>query len=330
MTTEIAQILTRRGTTAEWTAANPVVLGDGELAIDETLNTIKIGDGSTAYASLANFNIGLAQVEVDQLANIGASTISAAQWAYVGNMDQDVASADSVAFADITTDDIVLSDGGTIGQAAGPLLTFDDTNNYLEITGCNVGFGTATPARLGHFKSTGSTEVRIESAVAGASALELADTAVRWTIYKPASTTDLRFYDGTADRVTILNGGNVGFGTTSPDVLGHIMNSDASALWHANTYLAVENNGFCVVSIGSSAASQGALYFSDSGSSSAGQVLYDHTDDSMDLVVNGSTVALTLASDGGVYAPALLGAAPGSLKAVYYNTTTKEFSYDNS
>ena len=33
---------------------------------------------------------------------------------------------------------LVMPDGGTIGQAAGPLLTFDDTNNDLEITGCTV------------------------------------------------------------------------------------------------------------------------------------------------------------------------------------------------
>lgn len=44
-------------------------------------------------------------------------------------------------------DDIRIVDGGTIGQAAGPLLTFDDTNNYLEITGCNVGIGTTSPYR---------------------------------------------------------------------------------------------------------------------------------------------------------------------------------------
>ena len=37
-------------------------------------------------------------------------------------------------------------DGGTIGQAAGPLLTFDDTNNYLGITGCNVGINDNAPA----------------------------------------------------------------------------------------------------------------------------------------------------------------------------------------
>jgi len=40
---------------------------------------------------------------------------------------------------------LIISNGGTIGQAAGPLLTFDDSNDYLEITGCKVGIGTTTP-----------------------------------------------------------------------------------------------------------------------------------------------------------------------------------------
>lgn len=40
---------------------------------------------------------------------------------------------------------IVMPDGGTIGQAAGPLIAFDDTLNYLEITGCKVGIGTTAP-----------------------------------------------------------------------------------------------------------------------------------------------------------------------------------------
>jgi hypothetical protein len=41
---------------------------------------------------------------------------------------------------------IVMADGAWIGQAAGPQITFDDTNNYLEIMGCNVGIGTTIPA----------------------------------------------------------------------------------------------------------------------------------------------------------------------------------------
>ena len=43
------------------------------------------------------------------------------------------------------TGNLIMPDGGTVGQAAGPLITFDDTNNYLEITGCTTGFGTTTP-----------------------------------------------------------------------------------------------------------------------------------------------------------------------------------------
>jgi len=40
---------------------------------------------------------------------------------------------------------LIMSNNNYIGQTAGPTLTFDDTNNYLEITGCNVGFGFTAP-----------------------------------------------------------------------------------------------------------------------------------------------------------------------------------------
>jgi len=38
---------------------------------------------------------------------------------------------------------ITMVDGGQVGQTGGPLLEFDAGNNYLEITGCNVGIGTS-------------------------------------------------------------------------------------------------------------------------------------------------------------------------------------------
>jgi len=55
------------------------------------------------------------------------------------------------------TGNVILADGATVGQAAGPLLTFDDTHNYLEITGCNVGIGTTTPSRKLEVVSTTDT-----------------------------------------------------------------------------------------------------------------------------------------------------------------------------
>jgi len=47
-----------------------------------------------------------------------------------------------------TASSLIVTNGGTIGQAAGALLTFDDTNNFLEITGCSVGIKNTAPDEL--------------------------------------------------------------------------------------------------------------------------------------------------------------------------------------
>lgn len=46
------QIQIRRGTAAEWTAANSI-LAAGEIAFESDTNKMKVGNGSTAWASLA-------------------------------------------------------------------------------------------------------------------------------------------------------------------------------------------------------------------------------------------------------------------------------------
>lgn len=47
----LVQMQFRRGTTSEWSSANPV-LAAGELGLDTTLSKFKIGDGTTAWNSL--------------------------------------------------------------------------------------------------------------------------------------------------------------------------------------------------------------------------------------------------------------------------------------
>jgi len=50
----------------------------------------------------------------------------------------------------------IIGDGQTIGQAAGPLLTFDDSNDYLGLTGAAMGIGTNAPDATGlHVVSSG-------------------------------------------------------------------------------------------------------------------------------------------------------------------------------
>lgn len=48
----IAQIQMRRGTSAEWAAAAPVILSAGEPGYDTTEKKMKVGDGSTEWANL--------------------------------------------------------------------------------------------------------------------------------------------------------------------------------------------------------------------------------------------------------------------------------------
>lgn len=46
------QIQLRRGTAAAWTTANPI-LADGEIGVESDTDLFKIGDGLTAWTSLA-------------------------------------------------------------------------------------------------------------------------------------------------------------------------------------------------------------------------------------------------------------------------------------
>ncbi len=77
----------------------------------------------------------------------------------LASVHQDVTTSGSPTFAGV-----VIANNGTIGQAAGPLLTFDDNNNFLEITNCKIGIGIAVPlVRLHVHGSTATTPFKLES-----------------------------------------------------------------------------------------------------------------------------------------------------------------------
>ena len=119
--------------------------------------------------------------------------------------------------------DIILPDGGTIGQSAGPLLTFDDTNNYLEITGCRVGIGLSIPLVVCHIKSSNEI-LRLETtndvSSGGACYLLWADSsATRGFIGFGGENNQIQFHNyisGGDIVLTTTGGGKIGAGESSP------------------------------------------------------------------------------------------------------------------
>ena len=115
--------------------------------------------------------------------------------------------------------------GGVGGHRFGEAGTNNTFTEYMRLTGTgNVGIGTANPASKLEVYTTGiSSYIRISGDTGQQQALELYDSTSRWIMYKPDSTTDLRFYGAGADRVTFQASGNVGIGTTAPAAKLHVV-----------------------------------------------------------------------------------------------------------
>jgi hypothetical protein len=97
------------------------------------------------------------------------------------------------------------------------------SRNDLVIEGStgDVGIGTASPAEKLHIGSGASENSNLFVRVDGDAAFQkgfniFADGSEQWRIYTTASSSDLRFYDGSNVTVTFKDGGNVGVNTTSP------------------------------------------------------------------------------------------------------------------
>ena len=120
------KIQVRRDTAANWTSADPT-LSDGEMGYETDTGYMKVGDGSTAWSSLAYFTPG--DVSDDNT----TYTISTAQNA----SDADV----TLTGSDASTDSVKLVAGANITlTVAGDNITIDATDTgLLDITGESIG-----------------------------------------------------------------------------------------------------------------------------------------------------------------------------------------------
>lgn len=119
-----------------------VIIGDGTDFVVEsgaTLRTsIGVAIGSDVQAWDADLDVyaanPLTAAQLGELQNIGTTTISPAQWGYVGSQDQALTTTDSPTFATVTSTSSVINgvtvspSGATLGQALG----FPNSTSTLE------------------------------------------------------------------------------------------------------------------------------------------------------------------------------------------------------
>lgn len=139
---------------------------------------------------------------------------------------------------------VIMPDGGTIRCAGAPVLTFDDDNDYLEITGCKVGINTATPAAVVEIVDDGKAtniipvlsvrqddEVPVGFVIGNNTLDPLAYRGLRLKVNAAGAAIIDTYIDG-AYKDLLLNpdGGNVGVNDNAPgskfDVNGDVNTTD--------------------------------------------------------------------------------------------------------
>ncbi len=111
------------------------------------------------------------------------------------------------------------------------------------------------------------------------------------SFYEDTGTTAKFFWDASAE--------SLGIGTSSPAEPLHVQEGSSGITSKAGTVALIEGSGNTKVSIASGTTSTGELLFGSSADNDAGRVIYDHSDDGLQLWTNGAR-AVDIDSSGNV------------------------------
>ena len=226
-----------------------------------------------------------------------------------------------------TSDTVSASAGGTFGNnvsVTGTLaatavtgdgsgltsLTSANLTGTVTVSGANVGIGTASPAHLvDAISTTGSAAARfgttynigsndgtviISNGGSGDAMLRFdyeGSNTDRARIGVTASNQHLQFFTaGNNERMRIDSSGNVGIGNSTP----------SSFNGGANNLVVGSGSGSEGITIYADNASNSAIFFADTDSTTTGQLNYQHASNAMSFHTNGGTERMRIDSSGAV------------------------------
>ncbi len=148
----MSKIRLRRGTAAEWTSADPILLV-GEPGYETDTGNLKVGDGSTAWTGLSYYSSGAPVTSV--FGRTGAVTSATNDY-----------SEAQISFTDLTTNDVSTSKHGFAPKAPNDATKFlNGAGAYSQPTGASPGAGGTS--RLYEYEVTGSDKASIDTNVDG-------------------------------------------------------------------------------------------------------------------------------------------------------------------
>jgi hypothetical protein len=101
---------------------------------------------------------------------------------------------------------VTIADSTTTGTAAANSGIY--TNTPLTQVAGNVGIGTGIPSQKLHTYVTGGVNyITIQGDVGQQQGIQFFDSASRWVMYKPQSSTNIQWHNGAADVMTLTNAG---------------------------------------------------------------------------------------------------------------------------
>jgi hypothetical protein len=215
------QLQLRRGSAAQWTAAN-TLLAQGELGLETDTAKLKIGDGSTAWTSLAYYTAGSAAV-TSVNGYTGVVVLTASDISGLGTIASQAASNVTITGGSITgITDLAIADGGTGASTASGART-----NLGLVIGTDVLAPNGSAASLTSFPTFNQNTTGTASNVTGTVAIANGGTGATTA---GAALTALGAYAAsnpsgyTSNTGTVTSVAALTLGTTGTDVSSTVAN----------------------------------------------------------------------------------------------------------
>ncbi len=258
----------------------------GRIEFDNSDNSLNFLTTDTLHLQIND--AGTADFQANNIVTTGTGFFSNIR---VGSMDDSVSTANS---------------GINFGGAS-KFINFetDATERMRIISDGSVGIGTASPEELLNVFGTAPLILAEGNGVTSAGFKIKTNNVDRWTILAPSGSTDLRFQNNSGDDIlTILQGGNVGIGTTTPDGLLNVFSGSAGAVTAraAGDELVIEHSTNAGMSILTPDTSTSTIIFGSPSDPLGADLKWNHDNNVFIIGSRKATAIVRLVSGGGVTA----------------------------